>query len=134
MDAISKHLYEREEIILAYVYGSLARGTENKMSDIDIAIYIDKDKKPDSGPFGYRSELITELESLVDREVDLVILNDVPQLLAFNVLKEGRLLFTKSEKKRVQLHDSIMKKYLDFLPARSVQEKYLKKRIANFGR
>ncbi|MFW6026429.1 MAG: nucleotidyltransferase domain-containing protein, partial [Candidatus Woesearchaeota archaeon] len=56
-------LFEREEIVFVYLYGSMARGTANKLSDIDIAVYIDKNKKPESGSFGYRSELITELQS-----------------------------------------------------------------------
>lgn len=136
MEAIKDYLYGRKEIIFAYLYGSLARETQNKLSDIDLAVYIDKDKKPKSGPFGYRSEIIAELGPLVEREVDLIVLNDVSLFLAFNVLKEGTLLFSKSEEKKVRFHDSTMKRYLDFLPALAVQERYLKKRLAegNFGR
>ena len=52
---------------------------------------IDESKKPVSGTFGYRSELITELQSLVERELDLVILSEVSLLLAVNILKRRKL-------------------------------------------
>jgi predicted nucleotidyltransferase len=136
MEDIKDFLSDREEIIFAYIYGSLARGQENKLSDIDIAIYIDQDKKPTSGPFGYRSELITDIQDLVERDVDLVILNDISLSLAFNVIKDGKLLFSKSKNKRVEFHESVMRRYLDFIPMFRVQESYLKERLAegSYGR
>jgi len=136
MEAVKKYLYDREEIIFAYLYGSLARGNENKLSDIDIALYIDTDNIPASGSFGYRSEIISELQSLIKREVDLIILNDVSLYLAFNVLKDGKLLFTKSAKERTVFHNSIMREYLDLKAMYRVQEDYLQKRLTKgqFGR
>lgn len=133
---IKDFLYNREEVVFAYLYGSMARGKENKLSDIDIAVYIDESKKPASGTFGYRSELITELQSLVKREVDLVILSEVSILLAVNILKNGKLLFTKSKKKRIEFHKNIMRKYLDFIPIYNLQEKYLKENLeeGRYGR
>jgi len=133
---IKEYLYNRDEVVFAYLYGSMAQGKENKLSDIDIAVYIDESKKPDSGTFGYRSELITEVQSLVKREVDLVILSEVSLLLAVNILKNGKLLFTKSEKLRIKFHKNIMRKYLDFIPNYNLQEKYLKKDLeeGRYGR
>lgn len=133
---IKDYLYNRDEVVFAYLYGSMAQGKGNKLSDIDIAIYIDESKKPVSGTFGYRSELITELQSLVERELDLVILSEVSLLLAVNILKKGKLLFTKSKKKRIQFHKHIMRKYLDFIPIYNLQEKYLKEDLekGRYGR
>ncbi len=87
---LKDHLYQKEEIIFAYIYGSVARNQDTKLSDIDIAIYIDEDKRPEAGPFGYRSELITELQPLAGNDIDLIILNEASNLLAYNVFKEGR--------------------------------------------
>ena len=49
---IVKYLRGKEEILFAYIFGSLARKTSNRLSDIDIAIYID-DKKIDNSKFRY---------------------------------------------------------------------------------
>jgi len=87
---LKDHLYQKEEIIFAYIYGSVARNQDTKLSDIDITIYIDEDKRPEAGPFGYRSELITELQPLAGNDIDLIILNEASNLLAYNVFKEGR--------------------------------------------
>ena len=129
IEKIKDLLYGRKEIIFAYLYGSMARKTDNQMSDIDLAIYLDKEHMPDSGPFGYRSELIVELQSGVNQEIDLVVLNDVSLSLKHNVLKDGKLIFCKSEEERVAFHAETMRKYLDFLPMIKVQEKYLDKRL-----
>jgi len=129
MENIKNYLYSREEIIFAYIFGSVARGRENRLSDLDIAIYVDEAKKPKSSSFGYRSDLIADIQPLSKREIDLIILNEVSISIAFSVLKDGKLVFTKSDKKRVEFHESVMRKYLDFLPALKVQEKYLKDNI-----
>lgn len=135
MESIKNYLYEREEIIFAYIFGSVARGRENKLSDLDIAVYIDEAKKPKSSSFGYRSDLITDIQPLSEREIDLIILNEVSISIAFSVLKDGKLLFAKSDEKRVEFHESVMRKYLDFLPMYKIQEEYLKNNIrkGDFG-
>jgi len=130
------HLYNKKEIVFAYLFGSFAKKTENKLSDIDLAIYIDEEKKPESGIFGYKSELIAELQHFFQREIDLVILNQVSADLAFRVLKEGQLLFCKSDKTRTAFHEQTVRKKLDFAPLKKVQREYQKKRISKgqFGR
>ena len=136
IESIKNYLYERDEIIFAYLYGSFAKETNNKLSDIDIAIYIDENEKPPSSYFGYRSDLISEIQKYNKKEIDLVILNDVSISIAYNVFKEGKLLFTKSKKIKTNFHEKIINKYLDFLPLFEVQEKYLKNSIkkGTFGR
>ena len=126
---LKDHLYQKEEIIFAYIYGSVARNQDTKLSDIDIAIYIDEDKRPEAGPFGYRSELITELQPLAGNDIDLIILNEASNLLAYNVFKEGNLLFNKEPDLRTEVQAKIVDRYLDFLPMLKVQEKYLNERI-----
>ena len=126
---LKDHLYQKEEIIFAYIYGSVARDQDTRLSDIDLAVYIDEDKKPEAGPFGYRSDLITELQPLAGNDIDLIILNDASNLLAYNVFKEGKLLFNKDPDLRTRVQARTVDKYLDFLPMLKVQERYLNERI-----
>ena len=128
-EKLKDHLYQKDEIIFAYIYGSVARNQDTRLSDIDLAIYIDEDKKPAAGPFGYRSDLITELQPLAGNDIDLIILNEASNLLAYQVFKEGRLLFNKDPDLRTKVHAKTVDKYLDFLPMLKVQEKYLNDRI-----
>ncbi len=126
---LKDHLSQKDEIIFAYIYGSVARNQDTRLSDIDLAIYIDEDKKPAAGPFGYRSDLIAELQPLAGNDIDLIILNEASNLLAYNVFKEGSLLFNKDPDLRTRVQAKTVDKYLDFLPMLRVQEKYLKERI-----
>ena len=70
---IAKYLSRKEEILFSYIFGSLTKNTANKLSDIDIAIYIDEKKiKSSEFRYGYQSEVLTDLIKLLKtREVDL---------------------------------------------------------------
>jgi len=96
LGAIKKYLYKRNEIIFAYLYNSYAYNPNNKLSDIDIAVYINEKQKPVSNYVSYRSELITELQTMTSQDIDLIILNEVSDKIAYNALNEGILMFTKS--------------------------------------
>ena len=135
-EKVSYILKQKEEIIFAYLFGSKAEGRDNELSDVDIAVYIDREKMPESGLFGYRSEMIVQMQQVLQEKVDFIILNDAPFILAHQVLDKGRLLFARSEAERRKFHEETMRKYLDFLPFLRVQEKYQQERLKEgmFGR
>lgn len=39
-----KFFRNKKEIIFAYCFGSVVKGTDNKMSDLDVAVYLDESK------------------------------------------------------------------------------------------
>lgn len=121
----------REEIIFAYLFGSVAKGINNKLSDVDVAVYVNKNAMPVSGSFGYKSELLAETENVLNQKVDIVILNEIPLFLAYNILKNGQLILCHNISERVNFHFRVMRDYLDFQPFISVQNKYLKERLKN---
>ncbi len=62
--------------MVAYLFGSIARGEENCLSDIDIAVLFDEvlTKKE---AFDLQLKLIVDLGDLLKtKNVDLVVLND----------------------------------------------------------
>lgn len=81
-------------IVAAYPYGSTARGTRHRESDIDIGVLLDRETYPDRRQ---RVELRVRLASdliaaLGMTEVDVVVLNDVPPGLAVRIVLDGTLL------------------------------------------
>jgi predicted nucleotidyltransferase len=89
------------EIQAAFLFGSQASGRVRADSDVDIAILIDGT----SASVDARTRLRRVIEALAahvaaDR-LDVVILNDAPPALAFQVLKGGKLAF---ERDRTALH------------------------------
>jgi predicted nucleotidyltransferase len=120
----------REEVLFAYLFGSLSKGTAGKMSDVDIAVFLDQDKHAAAGLFGYQSEFSVELERLLQERVDLVILNSAPLVLRFKIIKDGQLMFCRSESARRAFHERTIREYLDFRPFLRAQNDCLRRRLA----
>lgn len=83
-----------EGVVSAYLFGSHARGTTHRDSDIDVAVLFDRNAFPGSEQrFEQRVRLTSDLiAALKDNEVDLIVLNDVPPQLA-RVALRGRRVF-----------------------------------------
>ncbi len=78
-------------VVFAYVYGSYARGTAGRFSDLDIAVFL-----RESGHERYM-DLLSELPVDIGVEVDVRVLNDAPPIFRYNVIREGKLLFVKDK-------------------------------------
>ena len=137
INKINPFLSRRHEILIAYLYGSYAKGTPRSSSDIDVAIYLKHRVDDNQYPYGYRAEIITSLIKLLGtNKIDLIILNDVPTFLKFQVIRYGTLIFTRSEAKRIEFHAGTIAKYLDVKYLLAIQHKFMSKRLADgtFGK
>lgn len=78
----------------AYLFGSVARGSTHRESDIDLAVLLDWKRYPDrrardEAQLALMAELMQELGT---NAVDLVILNDAPPLFGRGILFHGQRL------------------------------------------
>ena len=113
---LADYFQRQEEIEIAYIFGSIARGTESALSDIDIAILIDDQQiNEDKFRYGYKAEILADLMKILKKNnVDLVILNEANTLLRHRVLYHGKLIYSKNEKKRIAFQTTTIDKYVDF--------------------
>jgi predicted nucleotidyltransferase len=81
-------------LIAAYLFGSHAEGRAHRESDVDVAVALDLSTWSDeSGRFDERVRLSAELVSVTgSNEVDVVVLNDAPPLLARRIVLDGRCI------------------------------------------
>ncbi len=99
-------------IVLLYLHGAHARGTQGALSDVDIAVLLD--------PVEHRRDdlaldLLKGLEETCRRDdVDLVVLNDAGSHIRDRVVRSGRLIFARSERDRVVFEAAAIKEALDF--------------------
>ena len=101
-----------EDVAVAYLFGSTVRGEANSLSDIDIAVLF-KDSLLQEETFDLQLELIGELTELLNtNNVDLVVLNDSPLLLTYNIIRDG-IILKSDEPVRVRFETRIMSRYLD---------------------
>ena len=71
---LRRYFKEKKEVELSYIFGSTVSGKDNALSDIDIAILIDrKQLKEALYPYGYKAHIIADLMKLLrTNKVDLV--------------------------------------------------------------
>ncbi|MFQ6061249.1 MAG: nucleotidyltransferase domain-containing protein [Thermoplasmata archaeon] len=131
--ALKDFLKRKDYVEVAYLFGSEARGREGPLSDIDIAVFLKESLSPKER-YKKKLHLISEISSILKRnDVNLVVINDSPLLLAFNIIKEGSVLKCKKESLRVLLETRIMSRYLD---RKFFEDKYVRegmRRIAEKG-
>ena len=128
--AALKCLDNYPDVLAAYLFGSLATGRMHSQSDIDIAVLVSDDiVKGD--PFRYRLRLMGDLMSDLGRnDVDLILLNEAPPLLAHRVLRDGHLILERSAAARVRFQIRTVNRYLDTQPMRNFYLARLKKDAA----
>lgn len=127
---------QRHDVVLAYLYGSQARGTPGPLSDVDIAVLFRAEL---SGQERLRQLLAVmgEFMDIFQREdVFVADLNDATPLLRFEVYREGRLLYCQDDAIRVKFLMEALRDYEDTRPLRALQRAYLLQRIddGTFGR
>lgn len=111
---LSKYFTTRPEIRVGYIFGSIAKGENSRLSDIDIAILLDDASLSKDVAYRYKAKVISELMGMVKTDkVDLVILNESPLFLCFRVIHDGLVVYSKDEKKRIDFEVRIMSQYID---------------------
>jgi len=110
---LSSELFKHKEIVFVLIHGSFI--DQEKFNDIDVAIYIKE--KPDSVlQYELNLEASLIMSDLFPREIDIRVLNKAPLYFQYNVIKNGDLLFTKSNDVFYDFKEIIIRDYLDFLP------------------
>jgi predicted nucleotidyltransferase len=116
LDKLRRLLEGVEGISFAYVYGSfLAR---ELFRDVDVAIWIEEGEDP----FKYEVDLSSRIEADLEVPVDIHVLNEAPITFRYAVFKEGRLLFSKDERARMEVVDETIRQYADLRTLRSLCE------------
>jgi len=115
-NTLNGYLQKHPEIEVAYIFGSLAQGKTNALSDIDIAIITDSQQiNNKTYRYGYKAEILTDLIKLLKtNNIDLVILNKANTLLKHRVLHHGILIYSKNERERINFQIDTINKYNDF--------------------
>jgi hypothetical protein len=100
-----------QKVIFAYLFGSLAKGKVNPLSDIDLAFYLKRGAN-------FTKEKMVILNELIDilgtEEIDLVILNTAPLTLKARIVENKKILVDKDPFLRHSFESLVLRKYFDF--------------------
>jgi len=94
LGVLKKYCRDKKEIIAAYLFGSFAAGRATHLSDVDIALltpFVENRMEI----FNARLRYHTELTDLMKKNVDIVLLREAGEMLSYQILKSGRLVFER---------------------------------------
>lgn len=126
-------LEARRDVLVAYLFGSVARGKAGPLSDVDVAVLLAED----GDPFTAFLEVAEEVARIVGPErADVVFLNEAPVALAYRVLRDGRLILCRDEEARIEHRVRTVLAYPDMEPFFRTFEEGERHRIleGRFGR
>ena len=116
VDRLEQYFASLEGVVLAYLFGSHARGQAWAQSDVDVAVLLEN-RPDDDRCFDMRLEVIGGLMNLLDTdEVDVLILNQAPPALRYAVLRDGVLLYCRDRQAMIEFRVRAVNEYLDFKP------------------
>jgi predicted nucleotidyltransferase len=111
--SIAQFLNKQERVKLAYLFGSVAEGKEGKLSDVDLAVFLDESLSKKER-FSLQLKLISELTGILKTDrIDLVIINDAPLTLNYEIIKANHPLLVRDEGQKIDFEHRILSRYLD---------------------
>ena len=126
LELLKKSLSLDKEVMFAYVFGSYGLEKTGPLSDVDIALYLVSTERI----WKKKMELIGDITSILKTdEVDLIIFNEASLSLCYQVLKTGKLLFSKNELLRISFISNVHDMYCDTESLRQSAQENLLARI-----
>ncbi|NWF93995.1 MAG: DUF86 domain-containing protein [Syntrophaceae bacterium] len=93
IEALTQYFQNESSVVLAFLFGSRAKGSEGNISDWDIAVYFKPEEYIEietEREYPGESKIWSDLVDLLETdEVDLVVLNRSRASLVYNVLRTG---------------------------------------------
>ncbi len=117
---LQTHFAAQRDVLLAYVFGSQARGKAHVRSDLDVAVLLDG-HPTNLACTDRRLDLIGDLSRLMqtsDLDVDVVILNQSPLALRYRVIRDGKLAFAREHSIAIEYRVRTLDLYFDFEESR----------------
>jgi predicted nucleotidyltransferase len=105
-------------VLAVYVFGSSVRSDFKNSSDIDLAFLVDEQQYKED-PFIATAPahmIANKIGLILDREIDVVILNSSSLEIAYEIITTGNPLFESDFELRLQYEIKIQGMYFDFQP------------------
>ena len=129
-------IFKKNNVILAYVYGSVAEGKENPLSDIDIAVLFSKKVKKNDY-FDLRIKIAGEIDrALKIYKTEIICLNQAPSFLRHEAVYGGINIYCTNSNIKRNFEFKTLQEYEDFKYYLNIGSNTMKNQIRNgtFGK
>lgn len=124
---LREHFADLPSIAAVILFGSLARGQARPNSDVDLAVLFTHGRA-DTWP--NRSSLTADVMEILKRtDVDVVILNDAPPLLAHRVVRDGHVIYSADDRAVGEFIIHAMQQFEDTRKLRELQVERLERQL-----
>ena len=124
INGLKEFFNTRNELLFAWLFGSMATQKMNKFSDVDIAVYVKDERLIDD--YDWYLELKVQLMKITKREVDLIILNSAAPLVKHAANMQKCVLLSRIPLFEAEYSLAIIKEYNDVRYwARQTRRRYL---------
>jgi uncharacterized protein len=109
IDRLTEVFLHDPNVVFAYLFGGLLKDKRSPLSDVDLALYVDRTQH-----FDYVSMFGKIGDILKTDEIDLVVLNHAPLSLSGRILKDRKILVDKDPFRRHRFESVILRESFDF--------------------
>ena len=127
LDAV-RDVLRRHRVRAAWVFGSFARGEAQAGSDLDLAVLM-AEPWDSAGWFTLAGRLQAALTPLVQRPVDVLVLNEAGSLARFEATSRGIVVLEQDEEERIAFELRAGAGYEDYLHIQSFFVAALRERL-----
>ncbi len=110
----ARKVFEENEVLAVYLFGSMVQKKTHPLSDVDVAVVFER-SVPGREYFERQLAILGRLSGLLHTdEVDVVPLNNAPLLLVFHALRLRKLVYAADERRRAEFEIKMFGMYYDF--------------------
>lgn len=90
IEKISSYFDKRREVMAVYLFGSYAKGTQERDSDIDLAIILNRDDRARQNEL--RRQYIVDLGRILRKDMHIVIISSIDEGILAQIFKYGQCI------------------------------------------
>lgn len=103
-----------DQVLFAYLFGSISQNMVTRLSDIDIAVFLKKDISVSS--FEVRLSLYADIcRALKRNDIDVLILNTIDNIMLLSeIVQHGMILYDADKETRENFEVNVLHNAIDF--------------------
>lgn len=127
---LAEYFSKKPGLLAAYIFGSYAEGVSRTDSDVDLAVLLERIP---GDTLKYRLDMMDETKMLLKLNTEIIILNEAPRLLQFQVIQKGNIIFERNPDKRALFEMNVASRYYDYKRYFDYHTRQLAERIKEGG-
>ena len=99
LEVLKDYFVRRDDVAFAFLFGSSAQGKIRRDGDIDVAVYFQPEKGVEweniNKRYAGENRIALDSERLLEKEIDLVVLNRARVIVADEAIRKGKPIVIK---------------------------------------